>query len=287
MYPFERFTERAKKVLTLAQEEAEKAHHSYIGTEHLLVGLLREEGSLAALALRNLGIEIGEVRRRLEAALAADPTIVVRQIVPTARVKKVIETAFEEARRIGDTYVGTEHLLLGLLVEREGLGAQVLIQMGATLERVRTEIERLLREVGQEESSPGPARVPRQDDVMVSPRLAALLQQAREEAAARGAPVVGLEHLLRALTDDAGFEALTRVLDQFGVGWKPPEELVQLSATLLRVQRQKAEAIAQQNYEAAARLRAQEKQLINDYQLKEASWLQSLRRQEPPPAKEA
>jgi ATP-dependent Clp protease ATP-binding subunit ClpA len=280
MYPFERFTERAKKVLMLAQEEAEKAHHSYIGTEHLLLGVLREERGLGAQALSNLGVEIGEVRRRTDEALAAQPSIVVRQVIPTSRVKKVIEVAFEEAHRRGHAYVGTAHLLLGLMLEREGLAVGVLTEMGANRQRVTAEIDRLLEEVGEEESSPGAARDPRQREVMVSPRLAALLEQAGEEAAARGAPVVGLEHLLLALTDEAGFEALTRLLDELGVGWKPPEELVQLSATLLQVQREKAEAIAQQNYEAAARLHAQEKQLTTEYQLKEASWLQSLRRQD-------
>src|SRR5690242_10780675 len=123
MYPFEKFTERAKKMLTLAQAEAERSRHSYIGTEHLLIGLLREEEGLAAKVLANLGVEIGQVRQVIEVTLGRDPRIVIRQIVPTSRVKKVIELSFEESRRMGHSYVGTEHLLLGLILEGEGIAA--------------------------------------------------------------------------------------------------------------------------------------------------------------------
>ena len=102
MYPFERFTERAKKVLALAQEEAERSHHSYIGTEHLLLGLLREGDGLAAKVLNNLDVEIGKVRQMTESLLGRNAGLtVLQQILPTSRVKKVIELSFEEARRTG------------------------------------------------------------------------------------------------------------------------------------------------------------------------------------------
>ncbi|HET9050266.1 MAG TPA: ATP-dependent Clp protease ATP-binding subunit [Candidatus Dormibacteraeota bacterium] len=153
MYPFERFTERAKKVLTLAQEEAERSHHSYIGTEHLLLGLLREGEGLAAKVLNNLGVEINKVRSTIESVLGRNERIIIQQIIPTSRVKKVIEISFEEARRMGNNYVGTEHLLLGLLIEGEGIAAHVLEDLGASLEKVRGEIERLLQESGLEEDS--------------------------------------------------------------------------------------------------------------------------------------
>ncbi|HEY6380131.1 MAG TPA: ATP-dependent Clp protease ATP-binding subunit [Candidatus Dormibacteraeota bacterium] len=153
MYPFERFTERAKKVLTLAQEEAERSHHSYIGTEHLLLGLLREGEGLAAKVLNNLGVEINKVRSTIESVLGRNERIIIQQIIPTSRVKKVIEISFEEARRMGNNYVGTEHLLLGLLIEGEGIAAHVLEDLGATLDKVRAEIERLLHESGLEEDS--------------------------------------------------------------------------------------------------------------------------------------
>jgi ATP-dependent Clp protease ATP-binding subunit ClpA len=289
MYPFERFTARAKKVLTLAQEEAERAHHSYIGTEHLLLGLMREGDGLAAQVLKSLGVEIAPVRQAIESVLARDVKIVVQQIIPTSRVKKVIEIAFETAREMGHGFVGTEHLLLGLLIEGEGIAAHVLNDLGVTLHKVRPEVERLLGEVGEEETSPDPtgatagARESAPEGGLLSPRLAELIRQAHEEAAARGAPVVDLEHLLRALTDEAGFQALTRLLDRLGVGWKPPEEVERLGAALREVRRQKASAIARRDYPAAASLREQEKLLAAQYQLAEAAWLQSLRPQEPPP----
>ncbi|TMB63196.1 MAG: hypothetical protein E6J51_10925 [Chloroflexi bacterium] len=153
MYPFERFTERAKKVLLLAQEEAERSHHSYIGTEHLLLGLLREGDGLAAKVLNNLGVEIGQVRQTIESVIGRDERIIIQQIIPTSRVKKVIEMSFEEATRMGHNYVGTEHLLLGLLIEGEGIAAHVLEDLGVRLDSARREIERLLVSTGAEEAS--------------------------------------------------------------------------------------------------------------------------------------
>jgi len=158
LYPFERFTERAKKVLTLAQEEAERSHHSYIGTEHLLLGLLREGEGLAAKVLNNLGVEIGKVRQTIESVLGRNERIIIQQIIPTSRVKKVIEISFEEARRMGHNYVGTEHLLLGLLIEGEGIAAHVLEDLGATLDKVRAEIERLLHDSTVEDAEPTPKK---------------------------------------------------------------------------------------------------------------------------------
>ena len=144
MYPFERFTELAKKVLALAQDEAERSHHSYIGTEHVLLGLLREGDGIAAKVLNNLGVEIEKVRHTVESLVGRDKGLtVLQQIIPTSRVKKVIELSFEEARRTGHNYVGSEHLLLGLITEGEGIAAHVLEDLGATLDKVRAEIERL------------------------------------------------------------------------------------------------------------------------------------------------
>ena len=152
MYPFEKFTERAKKVLTLAQEEAERSHHSYIGTEHLLLGLLREGEGLAGKVLANLGVQIGQVRQAIEFTLGRDPSIVIKQIVPTSRVKRVIEVSFAESQRLGHNYVGTEHLLLGLILESEGIAAHVLMDLGVTEAKVRSEIQRLM-----ESAEPEPA----------------------------------------------------------------------------------------------------------------------------------
>jgi nucleoside-diphosphate-sugar epimerase len=143
MYPFERFTESAKRVLTLAQEEAERSHHSYIGTEHLLLGLMRDQDGRAAQVLQNLGLEIDKVRVAIASVLGRSERIIIQQIIPTSRVKKVIEISFEEARRLGSQYVGSEHLLLGLVIEGEGVAAHVMADLGATRPRVAAEINRL------------------------------------------------------------------------------------------------------------------------------------------------
>lgn len=143
IYPFERFSDEAKKVLTLAQDEAERSHHSYIGTEHLLLGLIRQDEGLAAKVLASLGVEIEKVRSTIESVLGRNERIRAQQIIPTSRVKKVIEIAFQEAQRMSNSNVETEHLLLGLLIEGEGIAAHVLEDLGATLEKVRRELERV------------------------------------------------------------------------------------------------------------------------------------------------
>ena len=140
MYPFERFTEASKRVLTLPQEEAERSHLSYIGTEHIL-GLLRERDTIASVALDRINVDIADVRRRIDTILGAHQRIDIHQIIPTSRVTTIIEISFTEARRMGDDFVGTEHLLLGLLIEGEGIGAHVLNDLGANLENVKAEID--------------------------------------------------------------------------------------------------------------------------------------------------
>jgi len=137
MYPFERFTELAKKALTLAQEEAEQAHNSYIGTEHLLLAVMRVENSTARNVLDGAGIEIGEVRKAMESVLGRGERHWVQRIIPTSRVKKVIEIAFEEARRLNQSNVSTGALLLGLIIEGEDVAARILADFGVTAEQVR------------------------------------------------------------------------------------------------------------------------------------------------------
>ena len=142
---FEKFTERASKVLSLAQEEAQRINHSYIGTEHLLLGLVREGDGVAAKALQNLGIALPEVRRQVEFVVGRGDRIVLGEIGLTPRAKKVLELAVDEARRINHHYIGTEHLLLGLIREGEGIAAGVLVSMGITLEQARREVLRILQ----------------------------------------------------------------------------------------------------------------------------------------------
>jgi ATP-dependent Clp protease ATP-binding subunit ClpC len=136
---FEKFTERARKVLSLAQEEAQRFNHNYIGTEHLLLGLVREGDGVAAKVLSNLNVELNKVRSAVEFIIGRGDRIVLGEIGLTPRAKKVIELAVDEARRLNHHYIGTEHLLLGLVREGEGIAAGVLESLGVNLERARVE----------------------------------------------------------------------------------------------------------------------------------------------------
>jgi Clp amino terminal domain, pathogenicity island component len=136
---FDKFTERARRVLTYAQEEAKSFNHNYIGTEHLLLGLIREGGGVAAKVLRSLGVELDKVRSQVEFIIGRGDRMIAGEIGLTPRSKKVIELAVDEARRLGHHYIGTEHLLLGLVREGEGIAASVLESLGVNLERVRTQ----------------------------------------------------------------------------------------------------------------------------------------------------
>jgi len=141
---FNRFTERARKVLSLAQEEAQRFQHNYIGTEHILLGLVRENKGIAAHVLLNLGVEGDKVRSAVEFIIGRGDRIVVGEIGLTPRAKRVIELAVDEARRLNHSYIGTEHLLLGLVREGEGIAAGVLESLGVTLEKARKQTVRLL-----------------------------------------------------------------------------------------------------------------------------------------------
>ena len=141
---FEKFSERARRVLTLAQEEAQHLNHSYIGTEHILLGLLREEEGVAAKVLTSLNVSLGKVRSGVEFIIGHGDKPSAGDIGLTPRAKRVIELAIDEARNLGHNYIGTEHLLLGLLHEGGGVAAGVLDSFGITLEQVRTETTRIL-----------------------------------------------------------------------------------------------------------------------------------------------
>ena len=141
---FDKFTERARRVLTLAQEEAQRFNHNYIGTEHLLLGLVREGDGVAAKVLSNLGVELTKVRSAVEFIIGRGDRAAVGEIGLTPRAKKVIELAVDEARRLSHHYIGTEHVLLGLVREGEGIAASVLESLGVNLERVRAETTRIL-----------------------------------------------------------------------------------------------------------------------------------------------
>jgi ATP-dependent Clp protease ATP-binding subunit ClpC len=201
---FERFTEKARHAVVLAQEEARLLGHNYIGTEHLLLGLLREDQGVAAAALHRLGVSLDAVRSDVKTIIGEGPAAPPPGEVPfTPRAKKVLELSLREALQLGHNYIGTEHILLGLVREGQGVAAQVLVGRGADLARVRDAVVGLLPS-----STPRPAatgrRTPATDDVLES---AAQL--------AGGGPI-GTHHLLEAMarTEDT---VAARALAELGV----------------------------------------------------------------------
>ena len=162
---FDRFTERARKVIILAKEEAKRFNHDYIGTEHILLGLIKEGESVAAAVLQNLGLSLDTIRLEVEKLVQFGPSTIVSGDIPfTPKAKKVIELAMDEARRLGHNYIGTEHLLLGLIKEGEGVASHVLMNVGLDLNKVRSEVIKLLgssapsHEGGGFPSGPGTAK---------------------------------------------------------------------------------------------------------------------------------
>ena len=141
----ERFTQRARRVLSLAHEEAERMHHNYIGTEHLLLGLIREEGGVAGRVLRELGLDPTRVKEMVE-RLSGTGRYSGGRIELAPGTEQVLQLAIEEARRMGHHYIGTEHLLLGLVRQGEGVGIEVLRRLGITPEQVRRQTRRILQE---------------------------------------------------------------------------------------------------------------------------------------------
>src|SRR5215212_5150360 len=161
---FERFTERARKVVVLAQEEARHFNHNYIGTEHLLLGLLREDEGVAARALSSLNVTLDEVREQVESVVGYGEEGTGGQAPFTPRSKKVLELALREALQLGHNYIGTEHILLGLVRESEGVAARVLSNLDVDPVKVRREVVRRLgggRSLGRSQRRRGDERGPR------------------------------------------------------------------------------------------------------------------------------
>ena len=155
---FERFTDRARRVVVLAQEEARMLNHNYIGTEHILLGLIREGEGVAAKALESLGISQEAVRQQVEEIIGQGQQAPSGHIPFTPRAKKVLELSLREALQLGHNYIGTEHILLGLIREGEGVAAQVLVKLGADLSRVRQQVIQLLHgDQGKEPAAAGAA----------------------------------------------------------------------------------------------------------------------------------
>ncbi|HUG16284.1 MAG TPA: ATP-dependent Clp protease ATP-binding subunit [Thermomicrobiales bacterium] len=160
---FEKFTERARKVLTLAQEEAQRFNHNYIGTEHLLLGLVREGDGVAARVLSNMGVQLPKVRSAVEFIIGRGETMIMGEIGLTPRAKKVIELAVDEARRLNHHYIGTEHLLLGLVREGEGIAAGVLESLGVNLEKVRAQVMQVVSQNAGYQQSKQATKTPYMD----------------------------------------------------------------------------------------------------------------------------
>ena len=184
---FERFTDRARRVIVLAQDEARMLNHNYIGTEHILLGLINEEEGLAARALKTLGVRLDDTRRGVEDIIGRGAKEQKGHIPFTPRAKKVLELSLREALELNHDYIGTEHILLGLIREGDGVAAQVLVRDGVNLDRARHEVIRLLR--GYAEARAGELR-----DRLASfaDRLAVIERRLREAApdVAPGSPDV-------------------------------------------------------------------------------------------------
>ena len=165
---FDKFTERARKVLTLAQDEAQRFNHNYIGTEHLLLGLVREGEGVAARVLENMGVELSKVRTAVEFIIGRGDRPVVGEVGLTPRAKRVIELAIDEARRLDHNYIGTEHLLLGLVREGEGIAAGVLESLGVNLDKVRHQVIHVL----SQSTSVSPAQETKRPSQDADPRPA-------------------------------------------------------------------------------------------------------------------
>jgi ATP-dependent Clp protease ATP-binding subunit ClpC len=234
---FERFTERARRVVVLAQEEARMLNHNYIGTEHILLGLAREGEGVAARALESLGISLEAVRQQVEEIIGRGQEAPSGHIPFTPRAKKVLELSLREAQQLGHNYIGTEHILLGLIREGSGVAAQVLVKLGADLNRARQQVVQLLHGYqGEDVTGEG---LPLSDD----PRS-------------------------RADSLDRRLAAIER-----WVGLRP--DLDDLDQEIARVRRDKEAAIDRQDFESSAALRDQEKQLLAARVRQEKEWTEA------------
>ena len=226
---FERFTDQARRVVKLAHDEAERLDHNYIGTEHILLGLIRERDGVAARALEPLGISLDAVRQQIEEMIGRGQQAPSGHIPFTPRAKKVLELSLRESLQLGANYIGTEHILLALVREGDGVAAQALMVLGADLNRVRQQVIRLLH--GQQAKGPVAARSAAGEQT-VPPGIRTLL----DEAEAR----------LAAVEQRVGSGPDTSDLDE------------QIDRT--RLERHSAASV--QRYEEAALLRDQENELL-------------------------
>jgi ATP-dependent Clp protease ATP-binding subunit ClpC len=242
---FERLSDRARRVVVLAQEEARMLNHDYIGTEHILLGLIHEGDGVAAKALESLGISLQPVRRYVEETIGRGQQAPAGHIPLTPRAKKVLELAQREADALGHNYIGTEHILLGLIREGHGVAAQALVKQGADLNRVRQQVIQLLH-------------------------------------GHQGRDVIGKASRMgkraRAQLLDAAFARIESLNPRLAaierwVGMRP--DLDDLDQEIAHVRREKEAAIDGQDFEAAAALRDKEKHLIDARDGRKKEWTEA------------
>jgi ATP-dependent Clp protease ATP-binding subunit ClpC len=239
---FERFTDRARRVVVLAQEEARMLSHGYVGTEHILLGLIREGDGYAARALESLGISLDTVRQQVEEIIGRGQQAPPGHIPFTPRAKKVLELSLRESLQLGHNYIGTEHILLGMLREGDGVAAQVLVRLGADLNRVREQVIRLLHGYqGQDVESAG---------------------SRPSGQAGAGLPGDAL----------ARFDALDRRLTALERWVSMQPDLEDLDREIARVRREKEAAVDREDSRAATALRDTEQQLLADRADREKEW---------------
>ena len=236
---FERFTDRARGVVVLAEEEARMLNHNWIGTEHILLGLIREGEGVAAKALESLGISLQAARQQVEQIIGQGQQAPEGHIPFTPRAKRVLELSLRESLQLGHNYIGTEHILLGLIREGEGVAAQVLVKLGADLNRVRQQVLQLLH--GRSAEEPVPARSAERELRLlpaVKTRLEALEQR------------------------------LTAIEQRVGTG----PDLSDLDEQIAQVSPEKESAADAQDYEQAASLRNREKELLASQAVRQEQW---------------
>jgi ATP-dependent Clp protease ATP-binding subunit ClpC len=238
---FERFTDRARRVVVLAQEEARMLNHNYIGTEHILLGLIHEGEGVAAKALESLGISLEAVRQQVEEIIGQGQQAPSGHIPFTPRAKKVLELSLRESRQLGHDYIGTEHILLGLIREGEGVAAQVLVKLGGDLNRVRQQVIQLLHGYRGEADPAAPAAGPRQ----------------------RGLP----QEIIAARLHAIGAR-LSAVEQRTGTG----PDTSELDQQIEQVLRDRHAAVDAQDYELAASLRDREKDLLEQHASRQQEW---------------
>ena len=244
---FERFTDRARRVIVLAQEEARLLNHSHIGTEHLLLGLIHEGNGVAAKALESLGIGLEAVRQQVEEAAGRGEQTPGGRIPFTPRAKKVLELSRREALAMGHNYIGTEHILLGLIREGEGVAAQVLARLGADLNLVRQQVIRVVHD--------------RQD--RDEPRTGL---RARRSSRADGRERRLLSEILTGI-ESIDFH-VSAIEQRVGAG----PEVGDLDQQIARARRDKEAAAGAEDYENAAALRDRERQLLADRAARQQEW---------------